>query len=339
MNSNRTEIIINQLFHVKSGDFHAIEELGPGDVPLIACGFTENGFIGYFDIPLNKTYKNAITVAYNGSYPLTTRYHPYRFGAKDDVAVLTPRKPMKDSTLFYIAALLNRMTWRYSYGRKCYREKLQNVSILVPVIASNGEIDIDEQEITRVFPNSFKSYIPEKIPSPKIKPPVIKWESFNITEIFNLDRGDFHSIASLNDGKYMTISRVSDNNGVVGYFDRPKKAKLYERGTITISTVGGDSFVKLDTFMATDNEIVCSAKKKWRLSTLFFMCFMLNQQKWRYSYGRQCYKEKLSKVNIELPINHNGEPNEDIMRVFVEQTDYWQLVKERFQDEPVENSI
>ena len=57
---------------------------------------------------------------------------------------------------------------------------------------------------------------------------------------------------------------------------------------------------------------------------------MLNQQKWRYSYGRQCYKEKLSKVNIQLPVQGDGELDEDAMQEIVEQTSYWELIRERF---------
>src|SRR3990167_8251652 len=117
---------VAELFAVNSGDFHALSELDAGDVPLISCGDLNNGLVGYFDIPEKKRYDHAITVAYNGS-PLTTKFHPYPFGAKDDVAVLTPLKPMGECAVMYVAALLNRMTWRYSYGRKCFKEKLGSV--------------------------------------------------------------------------------------------------------------------------------------------------------------------------------------------------------------------
>lgn len=147
---------IKDLFKVKSGDFHAAQkELDPGLIPLISCGDTDNGLVDYFNIPLEKTYQRCLTVAYNG-LPLTTKYHPYRFGAKDDVAVLIPCKPLKDTTLFYIAALLNRRTWRYSYGRKCFREKLRNVRINVPVTNSDSEEEvIDEDYITNLYPKDF----------------------------------------------------------------------------------------------------------------------------------------------------------------------------------------
>ena len=112
---------LEDLFEVKSGDYHSMNELDAGNTPLISCGDTSNGLIGYFEIPDEFIYERALTVAYNGSWPLMTKFHPYRFAAKDDVAVLLPLQPMNDATLLYVAAMLNRMIWRYSYGRKCFR--------------------------------------------------------------------------------------------------------------------------------------------------------------------------------------------------------------------------
>jgi hypothetical protein len=118
-----TPVKVSRLFEVVSGDYHALKELEPGKIPLVSCGDTDNGVVGYYAIPPANQYKDAITISYNGSWPIMAKFHPYAFGAKDDVAVLVPRKPLKHLSLFYVAALFNRMTWRYSYGRKCYREK------------------------------------------------------------------------------------------------------------------------------------------------------------------------------------------------------------------------
>jgi len=126
------ETPVKALFDVRSGDCHATSELGPGRIPLISCGDIGNGLVDYFDIPEEWVHSRAITVAYNGSWPLTTKFHPYRFGAKDDVAVLVPLKPMKDSVMLYAAALLNRLVWRYSYGRKCFKAKLRDVTLIMP---------------------------------------------------------------------------------------------------------------------------------------------------------------------------------------------------------------
>lgn len=145
---------MDSLFIVKSGNFHSMNELDAGTVPLISCGDLSNGLIGYFDIPDELTYQRVLTVAYNGSWPLMTKFHPYKFGAKDDVAVLIPRKPMKDTTLLYVAAVMNNMIWRYCYGRKCFREKLRQVSILIPM----KDDQIDEQEIAKFSPPALRQF-------------------------------------------------------------------------------------------------------------------------------------------------------------------------------------
>ena len=103
---------LSRLFNIQSGNFHAKAELDPGKTPLISCGDTHNGLVGKYDIPREKTFERCLTVAYNGSWPLLTKYHPYRFGAKDDVGILLPRSSMQETTLLYIAAILSREKWR-----------------------------------------------------------------------------------------------------------------------------------------------------------------------------------------------------------------------------------
>ena len=149
-------IKVGALFHVESGDFHAYAaELEPGGVPLVSCGNTDNGVVGYFDIPESKRYERALTVAYNGSWPIMTKFHPYEFGAKDDVAVLRPKLPMSTLALLYAAALLNKMIWRYSYGRKCFREKLSDVDLSFPVVKTDAGLQVDEAKIARVCPSGL----------------------------------------------------------------------------------------------------------------------------------------------------------------------------------------
>jgi hypothetical protein len=321
---------VDDLFEVQSGDFHAASELDAGNVPLISCGDVNSGLMGHYDIPQEKTYHHAITVAYNGSWPLTAKFHPYKFAAKDDVAVLIPKKPMKDTTQLYVATLLNKQVWRYSYGRKCFRAKLRNLKLTVPVIKHKDDVQIDEQAIAKVFSVNYRDYIPEKTNARPIKVPTLKWQSFNILELLNLDRGDFHSIANLDPGEFMTVSRTSDDNGKVGYYDLPDGATVYSRGLITVSTVGGDAFVQLNDFIATDNVVVCTPKTTLRTTTLFFLAFMLNQQKWRYGYGRQCYQAKLERVNIDLPVKGEKQIDEAAIERIVKQSSYWPIVGKRF---------
>ncbi len=146
---------VKDLFDVHSGDFHSIGDLDAGNIALISCGDLGNGLVGYFDIPDDHQYSRAITVAYNGSWPLTTKYHPYAFGAKDDVAVLVPKEDMEQCVLLYVAALLNRLIWRYSYGRKCFKEKLQDVPLVMPV-KKGKRLVIDDRLPRELFSKAYE---------------------------------------------------------------------------------------------------------------------------------------------------------------------------------------
>lgn len=161
------------------------------------------------------------------------------------------------------------------------------------------------------------------------------WQEFNVTELFDLKRGNFHSIKALDPGSTPTISRVGKDNGFVGYYERPDDAIVWPPTTITVSTVTGDTFVQPVDCIITDNVVVCVPKEQDNntalpLETLFFIQYMLNRGKWRYSYGRQCYKTKYARTNVRLPVSADGSPDHECMASFVQTSRYWPLVQAVF---------
>jgi hypothetical protein len=317
------------MFSIKAGHFHAVNKLDAGTIPLISCGFLENGFVDYYDIPTRYQHSHALTIAFNGSWPLTTKYHPYTFGAKDDVAVLSPLRPLQERTLLYIGSLIDKQKWRYSYGRKCFKAKLQNVTVYLPV-TSDGKID--EDNITRVISKDVIEYLPEQQKTPQVSTTEPRWKIWKINELFEISRGDFHSISDLDagDGSIRLVSRVTTDNGTVGYFIPPDNAEIYEPQIITVSTLNGDAFVQMDNFIATDNVLILRPLNLLHLTTLYFIQSMINQQRWRYSYGRQCYKTKFSELKLYLPITKTGELDEELMAIVVRNTPYWPIIESAY---------
>lgn len=158
-----SQIKISSIFEIKSGDYHAATaELNPGTIPLISCGEIDNGIVGFFDVPPENQYSNYLTVAYNGK-PLTTYYHPYTFGAKDDVAVCIPINSLPLSTVMYIQGAINREAWRFSYGRKCFKEKLTNTTIVLPV-REDGHLNHEVMKRI-VTQTSYWNYLERKMSS------------------------------------------------------------------------------------------------------------------------------------------------------------------------------
>ena len=160
-----------------------------------------------------------------------------------------------------------------------------------------------------------------------------KWKTFPITELFNLAHGDFHSISALDVGIFPTISRISTNNGCVGFYDIPDGASIYPPRTITVSSVTGDAFVQPAPFIATDNVVLCFLRPQYaslKLSSLIFIQAMMNHMKWRYSYGRQCYKTKYEKTEIFLPIENGNRLNESYVAKMVKQANHWPIIEASF---------
>ena len=316
---------LSKLFKVKTGDFHATKELELGDIPLVSCGDTNNGVIGSYAIPQHLTYERCLTVAYNGM-PLLTKFHPYRFGAKDDVGILIPKEKLDERTLLYIAAMLSRNTWRYSYGRKCFKAKIPLVTIPIPV---NTDGHIDESWIENISTRGFSSYVPPKAVG-GVDVPDITWQRFPLESLFTFDHGDFNSYGEFPNGKELIVSRSADHNGVAGHYEPPEYARKFPIGIITVSTVTGDAFVQLHEFYASDKVVLCIPKIKMRPETLFFIAFAINYQRWRYSYGHSCFKRTLSLISIDLPSTPDKIIDENVMDQIIDQTSYWSTLSKCF---------
>ncbi|HZQ17465.1 MAG TPA: hypothetical protein VFA90_02000 [Terriglobales bacterium] len=133
---------LGEIFTLQPGTYHSFGTLPRGLTPMISCGDEENGVCGYFDV--RKVHSHRMTIAFNGA-TLAAKYHPYVFAAKDDVAVCIPKYSMRMTTLLFIKVMLKREQWRFSYYRKCYKEKLDRVTLPLPS-KSDGSIDEDRIE-------------------------------------------------------------------------------------------------------------------------------------------------------------------------------------------------
>lgn len=123
---------LRELFEMRAGEYHNAGDLPPGRIPLISCGDMDNGIMSFVSVPEADIHQNQITIAFNGD-TLTTKFHPYRFAAKDDVAVCSPKHPLRLSTLLFVQLMMAREKWRYSYYRKCFMEKLERQCVSLPI--------------------------------------------------------------------------------------------------------------------------------------------------------------------------------------------------------------
>jgi len=132
--------------YVNTGYYHVSGDLDAGKTPLISCKTIENGTEGYYDINEN-TFENCVTIASDGSWPMSSFYHPYKFASKDNVIICKPKKEIDLKTILFVTAQLNSQIWRFSYGRKCYLNKTDKIQIPLPV---NKKNEIDFAQIHKI---------------------------------------------------------------------------------------------------------------------------------------------------------------------------------------------
>ena len=60
---------------------------------------------------------------------------------------------------------------------------------------------------------------------------------------------------------------------------------------------------------------------------------MVNMVRWRYSYGRQCYKNMFAKTEVVLPVTEAGDLDTKYMTTLVNNIAYCPLVKCVFERE------
>ncbi len=135
-----------------SGCVHSVPEVGEGQWPLISCKTEDNGIAGYCDVEPEQCTHHCLTIAGDGSFPLTTYYHAEPIVSYDNVTILPLRYDLPLELIFFLASRLNRSRWRYSYGRKCYVKKVRELTVRLPV---NGKGEPDVTMIQKMFSQMY----------------------------------------------------------------------------------------------------------------------------------------------------------------------------------------
>lgn len=285
---------IIDIFEIHTAKSKSIDDYSIGDIPFVSNGSYNNGVIGYVEpFPNDKLFKKG-TISVSAFCDAIVHYSTYlpRGNGGSGLIILEPKQLLTNEQLLTYAAIINSsLKWKYSYGRMVTKKRFEQE--MIPIYDTYN----------LYFPN-IESYIKEIKPVSK-KQIQMDFVRIPIIKLFTLEHGDFHSIKDLALGDMPTVSRIDSNNGIVGLYEVPNGANIYKPLLLTVSTVTGDAFVQLHNFIATDNVVICTPIFEMRITTLFFIALSLNLEKWRWCYGRQCYKTKFSKTSIFMPLKNN----------------------------------
>lgn len=315
---------ISDYFEVllSSGDLK-IDDCEPGEIPLVSSGASNNGVVGYIDKAGDgkaQIFKsNTITVdMFCNAFYQDRDFYAVSHGR---VNILYPKFNMSPFVGLFIVSVIRKEQYKFSYGRAVYSSEIRRMQIKLPTTAE-GMPDWD-------FMESYIKTLNYKYVSTRNKKNIREqnigaWKECRIGDLFDVKKGRRLTADEQIEGETPYIGAIDSNNGVANYIGQEA---IHDGNTISLSYNGsvGEAFYQPAPFWATDDVNVLYFKKEngvqFNKYIALFICTVLKQEKYRYSYGRKWVLENMRETIIKLPVRE-GKPDFEFMENYIKSLPY-----------------
>ncbi len=328
------EFYLGRLFDIRKGKRLTSADQEEGYNNYIGAIDSNNGVANHIgQAPIHEG--NTISLSYNGSVgEAFYQYEPY--WATDDVnALYCNYKGFNQYIGLFIATVIRKEKFKYSYGRKWTLENMNTSIIRLPIQHNPEGIPYIDLDCTY----SEEGYVPDwqfmedYIKSLHHKPLTTKnevgkrivlkpngWKEFKIDDLFNVEIAKSADIGNLDEGDTLFIGRTDLNNGVQGLV---VPLSVTKGGCITVSMVGTNvALYQENDFQASQNIAVLRYDKISKYNALF-ICTMINHEmNLKYSYGRTVGKNNIKEMILKLPSDVNGNPDWQFMEDYIKLLPY-----------------
>lgn len=350
VNDKWVEFPLKKLFNISSGKYYYSDQYEEGNTPYVSAATTNNGI--FQRINLEADFKGNVIVT--GKVGCTAFYQIEDFCATSDVNILRPKNFIMNYHIgLFIVSIINfSENYKWNYGRQCRVEDSKKIIIKLPaehdangtLIIDNGKTFSEEgyipdwnymekfikelEERERESCGSIRDCLTTKNNSNNAPDLNVKsWEEFLLHNLFKIEMGNgIDAIQTKEENpKYNYVSRISNNNGVVGFVDEIEGEIVFQPGTITVALGGslGSSFIQKHPYYTAQN--VAVLKEKEPLSDgakIFITTLIRNEAKIKYyAFGRELNSYISKCFTIKLPIkrNTNGSPIIDKAKKYSDQ--------------------
>lgn len=320
------EFTIGDYFDVylSSGDLK-IDDCEPGNIPLISSGSTNNGIVGYIDEKGDgkaQIFKaNCITVdMFCNAFYQNEDFYAVSHGR---VNILCPKFKCNLQIGLFICSIIKKEQFKYSYGRAVYSSEIARMIIKLPSTPDNEpDWNYMEQYIKSIKHKPLSTANQGRYSSLTIG--VENWVEFYVGDLFEVKKGKRLTSDDQTDGDTPYIGAIDSNNGVANYIGQ---GAIHDGNTISLSYNGsvGEAFYQPKPFWATDDVNVLYFRKEngvaFNKYIALFICSVLRQEKYRYSYGRKWVLESMKSTIIKLP-EKSGKPDWCYMENYMKSLPY-----------------
>lgn len=274
-----------------------------------------NGIVGRVqEVDGIKIYpKGCITVPLKGSV-LMAHLQPQKCYVAHQIAVLLPKKSMSIQEKLYYVTLIRHNSYKYNYGRQADKT-------IGDIYIPDGEIyNTDRTKSLRydiITTHNRYSQRPLNIDS---------WQEFKVGDYFDvyLSSGDL-KIDECELGNIPLVSSGTTNNGIVGYIDEKGdgKAQIFKANSITVDMFC-NAFYQNNDYYAVSHGRVNILYPKFKCNPLIgcFICSVINNERFKYSYGRAVYSDEISRMVIKLPTTSGNVPDFNFMENYIKSLPY-----------------
>ncbi len=325
--SDWKEFAFRDIFEIRKGFYNKKpEQLDKGDIPFLGATDSNNGVTGWYTLDEIKTSTktgvepnspltsklfpgNAVCVTNNGSVG-HAYFQPQQFTCSHDVNPLYRKDgEFNVYTGLFVATVIMHDKYRWQYGRKWRPARMISSKMRLPATAS-GDPDWQFMEDFIKSLNHKPLSTSNKVCSmPKWDE--FTWRSFSVGSIFSIrnGRGITTSEIEENPGNLNAVQSGEENNGVIGKisldFCRENNYVFTERPCLTVARTGSAGFVS---FQADGCVVGDSAKilqpryESLSTASYLFLQTVLNQNRFKFSYGRKVTEEKYLTDVVSLPV-------------------------------------
>lgn len=144
------------------------------------------------------------------------------------------------------------------------------------------------------------------------------WKWFDLTDLFSYKRGTRLTKADSIEGDLPLVTAGKINQGVSRFVDN--EMTIFSK-CITIDMFGFCTYRGYD-FCCDDNILVLTPKDEMSKYSMMFIVTVINQDQYKYAYGRQYREKSLLKHKIKLPADSEGKPDLQFMEDYIKTLPY-----------------
>ncbi|SDK80118.1 Type I restriction modification DNA specificity domain-containing protein [Clostridium cochlearium] len=330
---------ISDIFEIENCKCSKVSELEKGNIPYVGATNRNNGVLSFVDAKIDLITKgNCIAFICDGEG--SVGYSIYKgedFVGSTTIKVGRNPKLNKYNGLF-ITTVADTVRGKYNFGYKRNETHLKAETLQLPIDLNGNpnwqfmedyikqEQKIQAQKIVNYYKQRIIEYCFELLDLEDVK-----WKEFKFEKIFKkIQRGKRLTKSNQIEGNTPYISSTAMNNGVDNFINNEDNVRKF-KNCLTVANSGsvGACFYHHYEFVASDHvtSLKLNDEDNADKYIYIFISSIIKRLEEKYSFNREINDKRIRQEKIILPVDENGNPHWEYMRMFMKKIESEKISK------------